>query len=98
MMLASSSHIEYHPQNVSHHDIHHIFYDTLARGHCGSNQFVIAYSRPQNLRDALTQMKLMEHEGFHASDFLQTGYWRNHLVAICYYRQTPVKKLDAPKE
>jgi hypothetical protein len=31
---------------------------------------VIAYSRPWNLRDALTQMKLLEPQGFCTSDFL----------------------------
>jgi hypothetical protein len=39
-------------------------------GHCGFDRFVIAYSRPRNLHDALTRMKLSEPQGFCASDFL----------------------------
>jgi hypothetical protein len=31
---------------------------------------VIAYSWPRNLCDALTRMKLLEPQGFRASDFL----------------------------
>jgi hypothetical protein len=62
-------HTEYHPRGVSRHDIHRAFSDTLT-GHCSFDRFVIAYSRPWNLRDALTQMKLLEPQGFCTSDFL----------------------------
>jgi hypothetical protein len=62
-------HTEYHPRGVSRRDIRRAFSDTLA-GHCGFDRFVIAYSRPRNLRDALTRTKLLEPEGFRTSDFL----------------------------
>jgi hypothetical protein len=62
-------HTEYHSRGVSRRDIRRAFSDTLA-GHCGFDWFVIAYSRPRNLRDALTRTKLSEPQGFRTSDFL----------------------------
>ena len=36
----------------------------------GFDRFVVAYSRPQNLRDVLMRSKLSEPEGHRASDIL----------------------------
>jgi hypothetical protein len=62
-------HTEYHPRGVSRCDIHHAFSDTLA-GHCGFNWFVIAYSRPRNLRDALSSGWNFRNPKGCTSDFL----------------------------
>ena len=62
-------HGEYHPRGVSRQNIRKAYSDIL-EGHCGFDRFVVACSKPQNLRGALMRAKLSEPDGLRASDFI----------------------------
>jgi hypothetical protein len=62
-------HGEYHPRGVSQCDICHTFVDTIGNN-SGFDWFIVAYSRPRNICDALIKSNLADTEGVHASSFL----------------------------
>jgi len=62
-------HGEYHPRGVSRRDICRAFMDTIGND-SGFDRFVIAYSRPRNIRDALIKSTLSDTDGVRASSFL----------------------------
>jgi hypothetical protein len=62
-------HQEYHPRGVPRRAIREA-YRRILDGHVGFNRFIIAYSRPKNLRDALIKTRLDEPEGRRASNFV----------------------------
>jgi hypothetical protein len=64
-------HSEFHPRGVARRDIRHAYSETL-EGHSGFDRFIIAYSRPRNIRDALMSSKLKEQVGLHVSDLIKT--------------------------
>ena len=61
-------HGEYHPRGASRCDIRRAFMDTIGTN-SGFDRFVIAYSRPRNIRDALIKSNLADTEGVRASSF-----------------------------
>jgi hypothetical protein len=61
-------HGEYHPRGISRHNICHTFVDTIGNN-SGFDRFIVAYSRPQNIRDVLIKLNLMD-KGVCASSFL----------------------------
>jgi hypothetical protein len=63
-------HWEYHPNGISRRDIRQAYMETCGR-HCGFDfdRFVVAFSRPRNLRDALIPTRLSEPAGSRASDY-----------------------------
>jgi hypothetical protein len=62
-------HQEYHPRGISRRMIRRVYRETL-EAVSGFDRFVVAYSRPRNLRDVLMRSKLSEPEGHRASDIL----------------------------
>ena len=62
-------HWEYHPNGISRRDIRRAYAETCAED-SGFNfdQFVVAFSRAPNLRDALMPTRLSEPAGSRASD------------------------------
>jgi hypothetical protein len=64
-------HWEFHPRGVTRRALRHAYKETL-EGYSGFERFVIAYSRPRNLRDALMRTRLNEPAGHRASDLFRT--------------------------
>jgi hypothetical protein len=62
-------HGEYHPRGVPRRDIRRIYKETLGND-SDFDRFVVAYSRPRNIRDALIKSTLSDTEGVRASSFL----------------------------
>lgn len=64
-------HQEYHPRGISRRMIRRVYRETL-EAVSGFDRFVVAYSRPRNLRDTLMRTELSEPEGHRASNILAT--------------------------
>jgi hypothetical protein len=62
-------HQEYHPRGISRRMIRRVYRETL-EAVSGFDRFVVAYSRPRNLRDVLMRSKLSEPAGHRASDII----------------------------
>ena len=62
-------HGEYHPRGVSRRDIRRIYRETLGKD-SGFDRFIVAYSRPRNIRDALMKSSLSDTDGVRASVFI----------------------------
>jgi hypothetical protein len=62
-------HGEYHPRGISQCNICHTFVDTIGNN-SSFDRFIVAYSRPWNIRDALIKSNLTDTEGVCTSSFL----------------------------
>jgi hypothetical protein len=62
-------HGEYHPRGVSKREVRRIYRETLEE-HCDFDRFIVAYSRPRNIRNALIKSKLSDTDGVRASEFI----------------------------
>jgi hypothetical protein len=62
-------HWKYHPRDITQQTLHRLYDETLA-GKDGFDKMTICYSRPRNLREALTITSLSEREGERVSDLL----------------------------
>jgi len=66
-------HFEYHPCDIPRKKIRHIYKKHCAKleedSNLGIQQMIVAYSRPTNLRDAITRAKLHQAPGREASTF-----------------------------
>jgi hypothetical protein len=71
-------HWQYHPKDITRQTLRHLYDETMA-GVSGFEKMVICYSRPRNLREALTRTSLSEPDGERVSDLIQfldpSGIW-----------------------
>ena len=61
-------HLEYHPRGISRRAIRAIYKETNCETLSGFPRFIVAFSRPRNLRDALMRTTLEEPDGSRASN------------------------------
>jgi hypothetical protein len=64
-------HWEWHPRGLTRQLLRQAYNEHL-QGHDGFDRLIIAYARPQNLRDSLTSSRLDEPPGQNASDLIRT--------------------------
>jgi hypothetical protein len=62
-------HLQYHPNDIAQQTIHRLHDETLSRRD-GLEKMTIFYSRPKNLREALTRTSLSETKGEKVSDLI----------------------------
>jgi hypothetical protein len=68
-------HGEYHPRGISQCDIHHTFVDNIGNN-SGFDRFIVAYSRPQNICDALIDKICMMTTRLACNRAIESSYWR----------------------
>jgi hypothetical protein len=64
-------HWQYHPNDITRQELRRLYDETLA-GKDGFDKMTICYSRPRNLREALTKTSLSEPEGERVSDLINS--------------------------
>jgi hypothetical protein len=64
-------HWQYHPNDITRQALRRLYDETLA-GKDGFDKITICYSRPRNLREALTKTLLSEPEGQRVSDLINS--------------------------
>jgi hypothetical protein len=64
-------HWQYHPNDITRQELRRIYNETLAEKD-GFDKMNVCYSRPSNLREALTNTLLSEPEGERASDLINS--------------------------
>jgi hypothetical protein len=64
-------HWKYHPNDITRQALRRLYGETLA-GKDGFDKMTICYSRPRNLREALTKTSLLEPEGERVSDLINS--------------------------
>jgi hypothetical protein len=64
-------HWQYHPNDIIQQELRRLYDETLA-GKDGFDKMTICYSRPRNLREALTKTSLSEPEGERVGDLINS--------------------------